>query len=79
MRKLLSVLIFVSFMLVIGQNLKSPEEFLGYKVGTDYKIADYVTIQKYFKHLSENSDKIIYHYRSARKKQNYFQCKPIPT
>lgn len=42
------------------QQLKSPEEFLGYKVGMDYKIADYETIQKYFKHLSEFSNKIVY-------------------
>lgn len=43
-----------------AQSLKSPEEFLGYKVGADYKIADYETIQKYFKHLSENSKMIVY-------------------
>ena len=43
-----------------AQSLKSPEEFLGYKVGTDYKIADYETIQKYFKHLAENSKMIVY-------------------
>lgn len=40
------------------QNLQSPEQFLGYKVGADYKLADYVTITNYFKYLSENSDKI---------------------
>jgi hypothetical protein len=36
-----------------SQPLKSPEEFLGYKVGTDYKLADYETIQKYFEHLAD--------------------------
>jgi len=46
--------------LMFPQQLKSPEEFLGYKVGTDYKIADYETIQKYFKHLAELSKQIIY-------------------
>ena len=55
-------LFFLAFFLITfsvqSQTLKSPEEFLGYKVGTDYKIADYETITKYFKHLSENSDKI---------------------
>jgi len=60
MRKFLSVLLLVSFSFIFGQNLKSPEEFLGYKVGADYKIADYATITKYFKHLSENSDRILY-------------------
>jgi len=43
-----------------SQALKSPEEFLGYKVGADYKVADYETIQKYFKHLSDNSKMIVY-------------------
>ena len=43
-----------------SQTLKSPEEFLGYKVGADYKLADYETIQKYFKHLAENSKMIVY-------------------
>lgn len=42
------------------QPLKSPEEFLGYKVGSDYKVADYETIQKYFKHLAENSKMVVY-------------------
>jgi hypothetical protein len=43
-----------------SQSLKSPEEFLGYKVGADYKVADYETIQKYFKHLSDNSKMMVY-------------------
>ncbi|OGU65385.1 MAG: hypothetical protein A2440_10760 [Stygiobacter sp. RIFOXYC2_FULL_38_25] len=46
--------------LSFSQTLKSPEEFLGFKVGADYKIADYETISKYFKHLSENSKKITF-------------------
>ena len=40
--------------------LKSPEEFLGFPVGADYKIADYETIQNYFKHLAANSKMLIY-------------------
>ncbi len=43
-----------------SQTLKSPEEFLNFKVGADYKLADYETIQKYFKHLAENSNMIVY-------------------
>lgn len=46
--------------IIFSQSIKSPEEFLGYQVGTDYKIADYETIQKYFKHMSENSGKLYY-------------------
>ncbi|MCX6170360.1 MAG: M14 family metallopeptidase [Ignavibacteriales bacterium] len=59
-RLLIFILLLVSFISVNSQTLKSPEEFLGYKVGTDYKIADYQTISKYFKYLSENSPKIHY-------------------
>ncbi len=43
-----------------AQSLKSLKDFLGYEVGADYKIADYETIQKYFKHLAENSTRILY-------------------
>lgn len=61
MRRVLTItLLFLSLVIVKSQSIKSPEEFLGYKVGTDYKIADYETISKYFKHLSENSQKIHY-------------------
>lgn len=57
--KIFFTLLFIS-QITFSQSLKSPEEFLGYKVGSDYKIADYETIQKYFMHLSENSSKLIY-------------------
>ncbi len=61
MRKfLIAVLFFIYALSLNAQSLKSPEEFLGFKVGTDYKLADYQTISKYFKHLSENSGKIRY-------------------
>jgi len=56
------VILFVfSFITILySQQIKSPEEFLGFKVGADYKIANYETIQSYFKHLSQFSNKIIY-------------------
>lgn len=54
------VLLFLVTSIIFSQQLKSPEEFLGYKVGADYKIADYETIQKYFKHLADFSKQIIY-------------------
>jgi hypothetical protein len=57
---LITLTIFLLSNINNAQSLKSPEEFLGYKVGTDYKIADYETIQKYFKHLAENSKMIVY-------------------
>ena len=52
MRHILTIaLLFLALVIVKSQSIKSPEEFLGYKVGTDYKIADYETITKYFKQL----------------------------
>lgn len=54
------VIAFILSALVQPQTIKSPEEFLGFRVGADYKIAPYETIQKYFGHLSENSDRLIY-------------------
>jgi hypothetical protein len=62
MKNLFSIL-FLSFIFsfqLSAQPLKSPEEFLGFKVGEDYKVANYETIQKYFKHLAENSKMIVY-------------------
>ena len=59
MIRLLLLLTFLSSV-ILSQNFMSPEEFLGYKVGADYKIASYEIIQKYFKHLSGNSDKMFY-------------------
>ena len=57
MKRLLFILL-TSVVISFAQSIKSPEEFLGYKVGADYKIADYETISKYFQHLAQNSDKI---------------------
>ncbi|NUN10025.1 MAG: hypothetical protein HUU54_12710 [Ignavibacteriaceae bacterium] len=53
-------LLFLFPVYIAAQNVKSPEDFLGFRVGADYKIASYETIQKYFRHLAENSDKLIY-------------------
>ncbi|MEG8990870.1 M14 metallopeptidase family protein [Ignavibacteria bacterium 4148-Me] len=54
------LLIFSFITILYSQQIKSPEEFLGFKVGTDYKIANYETIHSYFKHLAQFSNKIIY-------------------
>lgn len=61
MRHMLTIaLLFLSCTLIHAQSVQSPEEFLGYQVGADFKIADYATIAKYFRHLSEHSDQIKY-------------------
>ena len=56
-----SILFLILFSATLfSQKMKSPEEFLGFNVGTDYRIADYETIQNYFKHLAEFSKQIVY-------------------
>jgi hypothetical protein len=51
----LLILFFASSYLVAQT---SPEEFLGHKVGADYKLADYDQILAYFKKLDSESEKI---------------------
>ena len=55
---LICVAVFQFSIFIQSQTLKSPEQFLGFKVGSDYKLADYGTITNYFKYLAENSNKI---------------------
>lgn len=57
--RIITLLLFIS-QTTFSQLLKSPEEFLGFRVGDDYKLADYETIRQYFKHLSESSAKLHY-------------------
>jgi len=65
MKKFITICFIISLSFLNAQSLKSPEEFLGFKVGADYKIADYETISRYFKHLSENTKYI--HYQNIGK------------
>ncbi|MFC2139865.1 M14 metallopeptidase family protein [Bacteroidota bacterium] len=60
MKKLFLFILILSTSIVFSQSLQTPQEFLGFKVGADYKLADFETIQKYFKHLSENSENLVY-------------------
>ena len=39
--------------------LMSPEEVLGFQVGTDYKVAGWQTVSDYMRHVAENSDRIL--------------------
>lgn len=60
MKRLFAAIILLAFSVSNAQSLKSPEDFLGFSVGADYKLADYATISNYFKYLSENSNMILY-------------------
>ncbi len=44
---------------LLAQDLQSPEEYFGFKMGADRKLVDWEQIQKYFMYLNQGSDKII--------------------
>ena len=48
-------ILLISF--VFGQ-LKSPEEVFGFKVGADYKLADYSQMLTFHRQLAEQSDRV---------------------
>jgi len=52
----LSIILLILPTIITAQT--SPEDFLGHKVGADYKLADYNQITAYFKKLDEESEKI---------------------
>jgi len=59
MKRIIFLLIYLNFISVsalFGANIISPEEFLGYRVGADYKIARWDKIVEYFKRIDEASD-----------------------
>lgn len=39
--------------------IKTPDEVLGYQVGSDYKVAGWETVSGYLRQLAENSDRIV--------------------
>lgn len=61
--------IFISFLVLLSltiftshasnaQSVLSPESFLGFKIGTDYKLADWHQIVDYFQQLTQGSPRI---------------------
>ena len=44
--------------LLIAQKIPSPEDVYGFKVGTDYKLADYTQIQDYLEKLDQASERV---------------------
>ena len=51
-------LLFLNFHLSFSQ-LKSPQEFLGYEIGTQY--TRHADVVRYFEYVAENSDLVEYH------------------
>ena len=42
----------------VAAQLQSPEEFLGHRLGADYRLVKWPRIVQYFEHLDANSDRI---------------------
>ena len=62
MRKLISVTLLILFLYPFASaEVTNPEEFLGFKVGTDQKLADMHQIIDYFQILDQESDRIVVH------------------
>jgi hypothetical protein len=69
MKKFLVVLILISYNLILGQNIKSPSEFLGYELGTEFtrhhKVVDYF---KYLANQLPNKVKIEFYGETNEKR-----------
>jgi hypothetical protein len=46
------------FCIAVSAQVKSPQDFLGFRVGDDYKLADWQQITGYFNELGKASDRI---------------------
>ena len=44
--------------MMMAQNVPSPEDVYGFKVGADYKLADYTQIEDYLSKLDNASDRV---------------------
>src|SRR5262245_3884259 len=44
--------------IAVSAQVKSPQEYLGFRVGDDYKLADWQQITGYFNELGKSSDRI---------------------
>ena len=51
--------LFLNFPFLLAQNLQSPEEILGYEIGTEF--TRHSTVVDYFEHVAENSELVQYH------------------
>ncbi len=63
MKRTIIFLLFTFFLLAVqlnAQQIPSPEQFFGFKMGTDGRLARWDKIVEYFKMLDERSDKVIF-------------------
>jgi len=53
-----ALLVIVLFCSGLSAQVKSPQDYLGFRVGEDYKLADWQQITGYFTELGKSSDRI---------------------
>ena len=53
-----ALLLIVLFCTGLSAQIKSPQEYLGFRVGDDYRLADWQQITGYFNELGKSSDRI---------------------
>ena len=53
-----ALLLIVLFCIGLSAQIKSPQDYLGFRVGDDYKLADWQQITGYFNELGKSSDRI---------------------
>src|SRR2546429_8253087 len=53
-----AVLVILFSCLALAAEVKSPQDFLGFRVGDDYKLADWQQITTYFNELDKASDRV---------------------
>lgn len=61
---ILSALLIITVCVVLPQagvhaQLMSPEEVLGFQVGSDYQVAGWQTVSDYMRHVAANSDRVL--------------------
>src|SRR3989442_13765010 len=54
----LALLLIALFCSALSAQVKSPQDYLGFRVGEDYKLADWHEITGYFDELGKTSDRI---------------------
>src|SRR5256885_15567328 len=53
-----ALLLIVFFCIGVSAQIKSPQDYLGFRVGDDYKLADWQQITGYFNELGKTSNRV---------------------
>jgi len=56
---LISVAAVLAFAVTVGAQVPTPADVIGFAPGTDYKLAHYEQIERYFRALDDASDRVL--------------------